>query len=281
MYAEQRRIGLGEFDPYGRWVNDSHIGDRLYLALAPRILRRSIALQVGLYCLCVQWRAVVEDDAWSQLQGENLTVFVPGPFPCQLWSIVQLCIDIDELVTQRGKDDTADERPSLSRIEPIGVLLQTNAQGLRRGGCLHHRQGNSEADYGTQGNLHNISRADQKIPRDSSGAMSLRRLSTVVVAHGRAQLAGEPIYVNADAVPEGARSVPASMWWDGHPHSRRPQSRQEYALPHGHARRPGSPRQVADGPPAHWVKAGARQPLLHGIDASSATLSAHVSARMC
>jgi len=110
-----------------RWVNDRHIGDRFCLALASRVVGGSIAVQIGLYGLGVQCCAIVEDDTRPQLQGQSLAIFVPAPFAGELWSIVQLCIDVDKLVAQRGKDDTADERSSLRRIEAIRILLQANA----------------------------------------------------------------------------------------------------------------------------------------------------------
>ena len=81
----------------------------------------------------VERLAVMELHARPELDGDGLAVGRGLLAERQLRHDVELVVDVEQLVAQRGEDDAADIGARERRIEHVGILGQPDAQvGLRR-----------------------------------------------------------------------------------------------------------------------------------------------------
>ena len=96
-------------------------------------------------CGRVDWRAVVEIDAPAHLHHKALAAVRPLPLGGELRDDVELGADVEELVAQRGKNDAAGEGPGHARVEHVGIVGKSDAQGLRCAGWAGNRQEQAQA----------------------------------------------------------------------------------------------------------------------------------------
>ncbi len=97
----------------------------------------------------VEWLAVVERDAPTQLHHEALVAVRPLPLGGELRDDVELGADVEELVAQRGKNDAAGEGSGHARVQHVGIVGKSDAQGLRCAGLAGSRQ--EQAQTGEEG----------------------------------------------------------------------------------------------------------------------------------
>jgi hypothetical protein len=140
---DQRRERSLEDEANGRGVGSFDPVDRRQLGLPERALHGHVPLEAGLDGSRVHGLAVVELDARTELDGDDFSVLGDLVRQRQLRHDVELLVDVEQLVAQRGEDDAADVGARERRVEHVGVLGEADAQGgLGRGG----RGGEKERD---------------------------------------------------------------------------------------------------------------------------------------
>ncbi len=82
----------------------------------------------------VELLAVVKFDVRPQLDRHRLPVGGGLVAECKLGNRVELLVDVEQLVAERGKDDAADIGARERRIENIGILGEADPQRRLRGG---------------------------------------------------------------------------------------------------------------------------------------------------
>ena len=104
------------------------------LGLAERALHGEMAIEREFRGLGVERLAVVEFHARPQLDGDRLAVGRGLVRERELRHDVELLVDVEQLVAERGEHDAADIGARERRIENVGVLGKADAQrGLGRG----------------------------------------------------------------------------------------------------------------------------------------------------
>src|SRR5690606_35536046 len=76
--------------------------------------------------------AVVKDDILTQVEGECFVVVAPQPFGRELRHEIQLRVDVDQLVAERGEDNAANEGARPMRVEHVRIFLEADAELLGR-----------------------------------------------------------------------------------------------------------------------------------------------------
>ena len=132
QHREQRRERRRQVEPHRLRVDHVDAGHRRQLAAPVRAGHGLVALDVELDRRGVELLAVVEGHAAAQLDGQRLVVGRPFVAGRELRHDVQLLVDVEQLVAQRGEHDAADEGARQRRIEHVGVFGQADAQRLRR-----------------------------------------------------------------------------------------------------------------------------------------------------
>ena len=98
----------------------------------------------------VELFAVVKGHASAQLDCQRLAIRRPLVAGRELRHDIELFVDVEELVAERGKHDSADEGSRQRRVEHVGILGQSEAQGLGVAGhgrdrCDRSQQGDAGA----------------------------------------------------------------------------------------------------------------------------------------
>ena len=102
------------------------------LGLAERALHGEVAVEAVLGGLRVERLAVMELHAGPQLDRDRLAVGRGLVAEGELRHDVQLLVDVEQLVAERGEDDAADIGARQRRVEHVGILGEADAQvGLR------------------------------------------------------------------------------------------------------------------------------------------------------
>ena len=148
QHRQQRRERRRQVQAGGQVIQHIDAGNRRQFAAAVRAGQVLVALDIEFDRRGIEFLAVVEGHALAQLQGQGLVVRRPGIGSRQLRHDVELVVDIEQLVAQRGEHDAADEAACHGRIEDIGVFGQADAQGL----CLRagHKQAGRDGEDGAQ-----------------------------------------------------------------------------------------------------------------------------------
>ena len=126
-------------------VGDLDLVDLRKLRLAQRALRRHVAVERELHGFGVERFAVLEFHVRPQLDGDGLPVFRRLMRERELRHDVEIAVDVEQLVAQRGEHDAADVRTRRGWIEIVGIFRETDAQvalrerGCRRDGCGEQR----------------------------------------------------------------------------------------------------------------------------------------------
>ena len=123
------------------------------LGLAEGALHVHVPLEARLDGLGVHRLAVVKLDARPQLDGDDRAVFGGLVRQRQLGHDVELLVDLEELVAERGEHDAADVGARERRIEHIRILGQSNAQRRLGRGRRAHEQNGGEPPYRQDPNL--------------------------------------------------------------------------------------------------------------------------------
>ncbi len=149
--GDQRRERVLELQSHGRGVGHLDLVHGGQLGLAERALHGHVPLEARLDRLRVHGLAVVELDALAQLDGDRLAVLGGLVRQRQLRHDVELVVDVEQLVAQRGEHDAADVGARQRRIEHVGVLGQADAQrrlrqGRRRTGQQNSRRRNRKTE---------------------------------------------------------------------------------------------------------------------------------------
>ncbi|CPP92888.1 Uncharacterised protein [Bordetella pertussis] len=137
---QQGGVGALERQHQGGGIGRLDFLDRGQFALAHAVLQRHGAPQVGARRGGVELAAVVELDIGAQLECQRLVVLAEAPRLRQLRHELQLLVDVDQLVAQRGEDNAAHIGAGAVRIEHVRVFLQADAQVLRQGGAARAGQ---------------------------------------------------------------------------------------------------------------------------------------------
>ena len=129
--GEQGRIGLREAQDQRLGIRRLDRRDRFELRLAPALAGAAIALEICLGGQRVEAFAVVEQHVAAQLEPQGQPVRRPRPAARELRHELDLLVDVDQLVAERGEDDAPGEARAGRRIERIGIGLQPDAQARR------------------------------------------------------------------------------------------------------------------------------------------------------
>ncbi len=126
--GEQWRERFLQDEPDRHRIDDLDLVDRSQVGLAERALHREVAVEAVLGGLGVERLAVVERHARPELDGDGLAVGRGLLAERQLRHDVELVVDIEQLVAERGEDDAADIGARESRIEHVRILGKADAQ---------------------------------------------------------------------------------------------------------------------------------------------------------
>ena len=129
-HREQRREWRRQVEPDCVRIHHIHACHWRQVAAAVGAGHVLVALEAELHCRGVELLAIVESDARAELERERPVLTRPLVSGRQLRNHVQLFIEVEQLVAQRGKHDPADEGSRHRRIEDIRVFRQADAQGL-------------------------------------------------------------------------------------------------------------------------------------------------------
>ena len=93
-----------------------------------------MALEAELRRLGIKGLAIMELDVRAQLDRYGLAVGRGLVRQRQLRHEVELLVDVEELVADRGKHDPTDIGSRHGRVEQVGIFGQADTQGALRGG---------------------------------------------------------------------------------------------------------------------------------------------------
>ena len=136
--GEQRREGLLEVELDGERVGDLDALDGGELGLAERALHVEMPFEAVLGGFGIERLAVMEFHAGTQLDGDRLAVGRGLAAERQLRHDVRLLVDVEQLVADRGEDDSRGVEARQGGIHGVRVVAQPDAQmGLGAGGAGH------------------------------------------------------------------------------------------------------------------------------------------------
>src|SRR5262245_42114878 len=145
--GEQGRERRLEMERNGERIHHLDRIDRADVGLAERALQVEMTVEAVLGRRRVERFAVLELHAGPELDGHGLAVGRGRVAERQLRHDVELVVDVEQLVADRGEDDAPDIGAAERRIEHVGILGQPDAQiGLRAGterGAAQQQQGQS------------------------------------------------------------------------------------------------------------------------------------------
>ena len=189
--GEQGREGLLEVELDGQRIDHVDAVDQRQLGLAERAPHGEVAVEAVLGGLGVERLAVVEVDAGPELDGQRLAVgrgLVAEP---ELRDDVQLVVDVEQLVADRGEDDARGIGARQARIERVRIVADADAQMRLRGDRQARREKASARALRTGGHgtppLHTPCHIGSRFLR--RGGVDPVEVAVVVDVLGRAELA--------------------------------------------------------------------------------------------
>ncbi len=125
--SDQRGVGCLEVELHCQRIDDVDGVDRVDFAPPHRAFGGQIAHQRDLHRLGVHRLVILEFHSRAEMnhQMRRIPIFVAGG---ELRYDLQLRVDVEQLVAERGEDEPADIAGAERRIEQVGVLAKSDAQ---------------------------------------------------------------------------------------------------------------------------------------------------------
>src|SRR5262249_42020287 len=144
---------------------------------------RQVPVEREFRSLRVERLAVVELDVRTQLDQHLLAVLRRLVRERQLRHHVQLLVDVEQLVAERGKDNAADIGARKGRIEDVRVFRKADAQrGLRRRAGGGNEQRGRDAEDGAELHRSGLFKSSvHSFPSNTARQLIFRRRTTVLV----------------------------------------------------------------------------------------------------
>ena len=131
--GEQGREGLLQDELDRHRIDDFDLLDRSQIGPPVRAFHGEVTVEAVLGGRGIERLAVVELHAGPELDGDGLAVGRGFVAERQLRHDVELGVDVEQLVAERGEDDAADIGARQRRIEHVGILGEADTQvGLCR-----------------------------------------------------------------------------------------------------------------------------------------------------